>query len=97
MASFVFNPFTGTFDLVNSTGSSSTVETRTLSVGEAAAKQLTLSATPTSPTSTLLLPAGGPNQFYGDDFTVSGAVLTWSGLGLDGILAAGDKLTIIYN
>ena len=73
------------------------VELRTISSGEAAAKQLTLGATPATPNYTVLEISGAPSQFYGVDFAVSGAILSWSGLGLDGILSSGDQLTIIYN
>jgi hypothetical protein len=33
----------------------------------------------------------------GTIFTVSGNELSWSGLGLDGILSSGDNLTVLYN
>jgi hypothetical protein len=78
-------------------GSSPIVELRVITAGEETAKQLTLISTPASAPATIMEIAGAPSQFYGDDYNVSGAVLSWSGLGLDGILAAGDKLTISYN
>lgn len=74
-----------------------TVELHTVTLGEATAKQLTLSATPTTANFTVLEIAGAPSQFYGDDFVVTGDTLSWAGLGLDGILDTGDRLTIIYN
>jgi trimeric autotransporter adhesin len=73
------------------------VELRVITGPEDAAKQLTLAATPNPANSTVLEIAGAPGQFYGVDFVVTGNVLDWSTLGLDGILAAGDSLTIIYN
>jgi hypothetical protein len=40
---------------------------------------------------------GGFEQVNGDDFQVSGAVLDWSGYGLDdGTLAPGDKIILKY-
>lgn len=83
----------------NGGGSSSNrfVELHILSAPEAAAKQFTLGATPTTANFTVLEIAGAPSQYYGDDFVISGNILDWSGLGLDGILDTGDKLTIIYN
>lgn len=71
-------------------------EYRTLTGGEIAAKQLTLASLPSSPSEILLDVIGNCAQFYGDDFTVSASIVSWSGLGLDGILTAGDKLRIGY-
>lgn len=77
-------------------GSQYFVEQVTLNPAQAAAKQVTLTYTPAVANQvTLDVIEGGP-QFYGDDFTVSGSVLGWNGLGLDGILASGDKLRICY-
>lgn len=72
------------------------VEFRTLSAGEITAKQLTLGFTPSSPSEVMLDLIGGGAQFYGDDYTVSGSVLSWSSLSLDGLLTAGDKIRISY-
>jgi len=77
-------------------GSSEVVEYRTISSGEAAAKSLTLSSTPMTAANVLLDIISGCSQEYGADFTVSVDVLSWSGLALDGILAAGDILRIAY-
>lgn len=77
-------------------GASYYVENITLTAPQAAAKQVTLTFSPISPSQVAVDAIGGGAQFYGDDFTVSGAVLSWSGLGLDGVLATGDKLRIIY-
>ena len=71
-------------------------EFRTISVGEASAKQLSLSQTPAAVTEVMLDLIGGGAQFYGDDYTVSGTTLSWNGLGLDGILGSGDKIRIGY-
>lgn len=71
-------------------------EFRTISSGEATAKALTLIQTPSISSEVTLGIAGGGPQFYGDDYTVSGTTLSWSGLALDGVLAAGDKLIIGY-
>lgn len=71
-------------------------EFRTITVGEAAAKQLSLVQTPAAVTEVMLDLIGGGAQFYGDDYSVSGTTLSWSGLGLDGILGSGDKIRIGY-
>jgi prefoldin subunit 5 len=77
--------------------SSLKVEYRTITAGEEAAKQLTLAEAPTTATEVALDVRGGGAQFYTNDFTVSGSVLTWSGLGLDGLLVENDKVRIIYS
>jgi hypothetical protein len=79
------------------TGSALEIEYRTISAGENTAKQLTLAATPGTPTEVMLAIAGAPTQVYGLDFTVSGSVLSWSGTALDGILSTGDQVLITYN
>lgn len=56
-----------------------------------------LTTIPFTAIDTILLVKNAPNQFYGDDYTVTTNQLSWTGLGLDGILASGDKLTVIYN
>lgn len=85
----------GTPIVVGPTGTQE-VEYRTLSGGEAAAKQLTLSATPLSASKVMVDLIGGSAQEYSVDYTVSGSVLDWNGLGLDGVLSTGDKLRINY-
>jgi len=70
---------------------------RTLTGGEAAAKSLTLPATPISASKVKVDVMGGLGAVeYAVDFTVSGATFSWTGLGLDGLLSAGDKLRIVY-
>lgn len=73
------------------------VEYRTLTGGEATAEQITLSFTPGVPSYVSLdIKSAASAPYFGDDFTVSGNILSWSGLGLSGLLSAGDKLRIIY-
>ncbi len=72
------------------------VEYRTISGAESSAKQLTLTATPTSAAKVMLDVIGGGAQEYSVDYTVSSATLSWSGLALDGVLSSGDKLRIHY-
>lgn len=71
-------------------------ETRTLTGGEVAAKQLTLGATPTTPSEVAVTLYGGGRQKYSVDYTVAGAVVSWNALGLDGLVSAGDTLFIDY-
>lgn len=55
-----------------------------------------LSHTPTSALSTTLTVIGGISQDYTVDYVVIGNMLTWSGLGLDGLLSSGDELLAQY-
>lgn len=59
-------------------------------------KQLTLLNTPAISVNTKVDVIGGSAQYYGVDFTVSGNVLSWNGLGLDGEIIENDVLRIGY-
>jgi hypothetical protein len=59
-------------------------------------KSLELSEAPSTELSVQLVPEGGPPQFPGEDFSVTGNIITWDSLGLDGFLDIGDKLLIYY-
>lgn len=72
------------------------VEYFTLTLGEIIAGQVTLASTPIHPAKVLLTPYEGVPSFYGLDFTVAGNVLSWTGLGLDGLLGPGDILQVVY-
>lgn len=67
---------------------------RELTVTDVSNKQITLSKTPTTPNKTRVVVIGGINQEYGVDFTVSGSILSWNGLGMESLLEAGDKLIV---
>lgn len=71
-------------------------EYRTLTAGEITAKAITLLQTPAASGEVMLDAIGGGATFYGDDFVVSVATLSWNGLALDGVLTAGDKLRVTY-
>jgi hypothetical protein len=72
------------------------VEYLTLSSGNIASKQITLSHSPLEVEQVMLDVLNNGPQYYDYDFTVSGSILSWSGKPLDGILSAGDKLRIQY-
>jgi len=59
-------------------------------------KEIILSEVPTQPTRTIMMIDGAGPCFYGVDFTVSGNVLTWNGLRLDGLIGLDDLVQIIY-
>lgn len=83
-------------ELATAVDATYTSETFTLSAPEAAAQEVTLSETPILANKTILMVASAPSQFYGADFSVTGNVLSWAGLGLDSLLETGDQLTIMY-
>lgn len=68
----------------------------TLTTTDIANKYVVLGGTPSDPTSVLLDVISSTSQIYGVDYTVSGNKLSWAGLGLDGILAAGMKLRTYF-
>lgn len=77
-------------------GADPITEFRTLSGAEVTAKQLTLTQTPDTASEVSVDLIGGSAQFYATDYTVSSNILSWNGLGLDGVVATGDKLRIMY-
>lgn len=68
----------------------------TLTAANITGKQLTLLETPVPGSMVQLIPVGGPAQVLFLDYDITGAVVSWDGLGLDGILAEGDKIQIFY-
>lgn len=78
------------------TGATYYVEYVTLTAPQAAAKQVTLTYPPVTASQVQLDVIGNGPQYFSVDFTVSGSVLSWNGLTLDGLLAAGDQLRIVY-
>jgi hypothetical protein len=72
------------------------VEYRTLSAGEISAKELVLAAVPAEITKVLVDVIDGSTQRYAVDFTTSGLILGWNGLGLDGAINTGDTLRLVY-
>ena len=69
----------------------------TLSSTDITNKYITLSATPATPGNTQLNIVSGTDQAYTTDFIVTGNQLSWSGLGLDGVLSVGDILTVLHD
>lgn len=77
---------------------SEVVDEFTLTSTDITNKKVTLTYTPTSASVVKLDVIGGCAQDNGTDFsvTVSTKELSWSSLGLDGVLAAGDVLRVSY-
>lgn len=72
-------------------------EQRILSSGEIANGFLLTANIITENPSVGFYPKNGPRQYYGDDFTVTQPnTISWTGLGLGGVLAVGDKITLTY-
>lgn len=82
----------------NAVGSASSLQTEkfTLDATDITNEYITLAFAPTTPLLTRLVVIGGPEQDYGNDFTVTGDQLSWNSLFLDGVLVSGDKLIITY-
>jgi hypothetical protein len=78
------------------TPSGVSIEYRQITSGEAIAKALSLAHTPNNNNNVIFGVGNGPVQITGIDFVTSGNILSWNGLGLDGVLAAGDNVYIEY-
>lgn len=75
-----------------------TVIMHTVTAPELAAKQFNLPTAPPDTSKLIVDVHQGPAALvFGSDYTVAGAVFSWNGLGLDGLIAAGDKIRIVYN
>lgn len=74
------------------------VEYRTITAAEEASKSLSLAHPVTEPSEFLFdLKNGGGSQFPDADFRLEGnSVVAWDGLTLDGLLAEGDQVRLIY-
>lgn len=58
---------------------------------------LVLARQPISPSTTSLVPIGGPPQVYNVDFEIIDDVVSFVNLGLEGFLEVGDKLIVTYS
>jgi len=77
------------------------MEQRTLSSTDISNKYILLSKPTLDKQETLVTVLDGGDQTYGTDYVVTDAVpsgfnLSWNGLGLDGVLTAGDIIQITY-
>lgn len=77
-------------------------ETLTLNATDISNKYKDLTFIPKLAAAIIVIPEGGPVQRITDDFTIitDGSDLkrlNWNGLGMDGILADGDKVQVIYS
>jgi len=69
---------------------------RTITAGEITAKQLTLPSVPANAAQVMIDAIGGSTGHYGIDYSVTGAIMDWEGLGLESTLNANDVLRIFY-
>jgi len=77
-------------------GNTTVVQYFTLDAGQIAAASVTLTYSPSPANQTAFdIISNGP-QFYADDFTVSGNVLSWAGKPIDGVLSVGDRIRVQY-
>jgi hypothetical protein len=86
--------------ITNATANSDVVETFTLSASNITNKYVQLANVPKTASQVVLLIKNAPNQFYGIDYQMDGSTpnrLTWASMGIDGIIEAGDNITVMYN
>ncbi len=72
------------------------VEYITLDAGQISAGEVILANAPSPANQTTLDIINGGPQFYGDDFTVTGNVLSWLGKPIDGVLSVGNRIRVQY-
>ncbi len=77
-------------------GIGSNVEMIALTAQNIANKFVVLNDEPLFPGSVELVPGGGIPQINGIDFSVTGNVLSWDGLGLDGFFEENEILIVKY-
>lgn len=76
------------------------VETFSLSASDISNKYVVLASVPANASRVAIKVRNAVGQYYGLDFQMDGANadrLTWSGLGLDGVLIEGDQITVTYD
>jgi hypothetical protein len=59
-------------------------------------KKIVLSSVPVFPETASLIPTGGVQQVYGEDYTINGQELSWDSMGLDSFLEEGEEIKILY-
>jgi hypothetical protein len=69
---------------------------RTITAGEITAKQLTLPSVPANAAQVMVDAIGGSTGHYAIDYSVTGDIMDWDGLGLETTLNANDVLRIFY-
>lgn len=67
-----------------------------LTAANIAGKKVALTNVPLSSYNVVIQPRGGCAQFPGEDFIVSGNEVSWSSLGLDGLLETRDIIHVDY-
>ena len=81
----------------NITASQFVVEYLTLDDDQITNASVTLQDTPSSETDVTLDLIGAGAQVLGEDYVVTGGVISWVGLSLQDNLAVGDKLRVTYS
>lgn len=86
----------GGFPIGSNVGSSIEPEIIPITNTDVTNKYVTLTTTPLNPNAVRLNMVGGIEQLNGVDFTVTGNILSWDGLGLDGFIDNTDILIVQY-
>lgn len=72
------------------------LETRELTASEVSEKKITLSKSPQFPNLVLMFVAdSGTHLVNSLDFQITGSVLSWQGYPMDGVLEAGDRVSLV--
>ena len=72
------------------------LETREITASEASAKKITLSRSPQFPNLVLMFVADSGTHLVNDvDFQIDGSELSWEGYEMDGLIEAGDRVSIV--
>lgn len=72
------------------------LESRTLTSAEVTEKKIVLSRTPHAPNLVVVfVKDSGTHLVNSQDFQLTGAELSWAGYEMDGILEAGDKMSVL--
>lgn len=77
-------------------GAEPTSKQVTLSATNITNKKIVLESAPINPLSVSLIPDGGIPQRNEIDFEVIGNEVSWSGMGLDGVLEDGETIFLTY-
>jgi hypothetical protein len=86
----------GQADITFPGASSEQVEYHTVTALELAAKQFNLGSAPITPANVQADVVDGAVLGFSTDFSVVGSVFSWNGLGLDGVIAEGDVVRLVY-
>ena len=72
------------------------IEDHVVTTSDMTSKSITLSQSTSDPNKVALTVYGGLPQNIGTDYTGTSTMVTWNGMGLDGVIAAGEEVRLVY-